>query len=412
MSTRRVVVTGMGCISPLGHTVAESWQALLAGRSGVGLIEHFDTSDFAVKIAASVKDYQPEQYFARKALKKMDTFIQYGLIAATEALKDSGLEVSDANRERIGCAIGSGVGGLPMIEQTKLTLEKRGPRRISPFFVPGIIINMVSGYVSMQFGLQGPNTSVVSACATGTHNIGDAARMIACGDADAMLAGGAEACICPLTLGSFAVARALSTRNHAPQEASRPFDQGRDGFVMGEGAGVLMLEELEQARARGARIYAELVGFGMSADAHHITMPPEDGGGARRCMQNALRDARLNPEQVGYINAHGTSTPLGDVAETRAIKAAFGEHARHLLVSSSKSMTGHLLGAAGGVEAVFSVLSLYHQQVTPTINLQQPDAACDLDYVPGSARDVAVDYALSNSFGFGGTNASLVFARL
>lgn len=412
MKDRRVVVTGLGCISPLGHTVADTWQGLLAGQSGVSLIDHFDTSDFAAKIAASVKGYQAEDYFDKKQLKQMDRFIQFGLIAALEAMTDSGLEVTDSNRERMGVAIGSGTGGLPLIEDMKMTLENRGPRRISPFFVPGIIINMVSGQVSMKLGLQGPNTSAVSACATGTHNIGESARMIAYGDADVMLAGGAEACTSKLTLGSFASAKALSTRNDAPTEASRPFDQERDGFVMGEGAGVLVLEEYEHAKARGATIYAELLGFGMSSDAHHITMPPEDGSGAKRCMQNALRDAELNPEQVNYINAHGTSTPLGDVAETKAIKAAFGSYADRLLVSSTKSMTGHLLGAAGGVEAVFSVLSLRDQVVAPTINLHHPDVECDLDYVPNTARKAKLDVALSNSFGFGGTNASLIFAKV
>ncbi len=402
----------MGCISPIGNTVQETWQSLLAGRSGVGLIEHFDTTDFAVKIAASVKGYQAEDHFERKAIKKMDTFIQYGMVAAAEAIQDAGLIVDDSNRERIGCAISSGIGGLPMIEEMKMTLEQRGPRRISPFFIPSIIINMVAGQVSMRYGLQGPNVSAVSACATGTHNIGDAARMIAYGDADVMLAGGAEACTSKLTMGSFASAKALSTRNDKPQEACRPFDQDRDGFVMGEGAGVLVLEEYEQAVARGATIYAELLGFGMSADAHHMTMPPSDGAGARRCMQKALQDAQINADQLGYINAHGTSTPLGDVAETKAIKSAFGEHASQLVVSSTKSMTGHLLGAAGGIEAVFAIKSLQEQVVAPTINLQQADTDCDLDYVANEARQVKLDYVLSNSFGFGGTNASLIFSRI
>jgi len=411
-SPRRVVVTGMGCISPVGNTVQASWQSLLAGQSGVGLIEHFDTADFAAKIAATVKGYEPEEHFERKQIKKMDLFIQYGLVAAAEAMQDSGLVVDDGNRERIGCSIGSGIGGLPLIEDMKMTLEERGPRRISPFFVPGIIINMVSGHVSMRYGLQGPNVAAVSACATGTHNIGDAARMIAYGDADAMLAGGAEACTSKLTLASFASAKALSTRNDSPREACRPFDQGRDGFVMGEGAGVLVLEEYEQAKARGANIYAELLGFGMSADAHHMTMPPSDGAGARRCMQNALQDAGLNADQLNYINAHGTSTPLGDIAETLAIKAAFGDHASKLLVSSTKSMTGHLLGAAGGVEAVFAVKSLQEQALAPTINLDNPDPECDLDYVANQARQVELQYVLSNSFGFGGTNASLIFSRI
>lgn len=402
----------MGCISPIGNTVQETWQSLLAGRSGVGLIEHFDTTDFAVKIAASVKGYQAEDHFERKAIKKMDTFIQYGMVAAAEAIQDAGLIVDDSNRERIGCAISSGIGGLPMIEEMKMTLEQRGPRRISPFFIPSIIINMVAGQVSMRYGLQGPNVSAVSACATGTHNIGDAARMIAYGDADVMLAGGAEACTSKLTMGSFASAKALSTRNDKPQEACRPFDQDRDGFVMGEGAGVLVLEEYEQAVARGATIYAELLGFGMSADAYHMTMPPSDGAGARRCMQKALQDAQINADQLGYINAHGTSTPLGDVAETKAIKSAFGEHASQLVVSSTKSMTGHLLGAAGGIEAVFAIKSLQEQVVAPTINLQQADTDCDLDYVANEARQVKLDYVLSNSFGFGGTNASLIFSRI
>ena len=402
----------MGCISPIGNTVQDTWQSLLAGQSGVTLIKHFDTADFAVKIAASVKNYQAEDHFERKAIKKMDTFIQYGMVAAAEAMQDAGLIVDDSNRERIGCAISSGIGGLPMIEEMKMTLEQRGPRRISPFFIPSIIINMVAGQVSMRYGLQGPNVSAVSACATGTHNIGDAARMIAYGDADAMLAGGAEACTSPLTMGSFASAKALSTRNDRPQEACRPFDQDRDGFVMGEGAGVLVLEEYETAVARGAKIYAELLGFGMSADAHHMTMPPSNGAGARRCMQNALQDAQINADQLDYINAHGTSTPLGDVAETQAIKSAFGEHASQLVVSSTKSMTGHLLGAAGGIEAVFAIKSLQEQVVAPTINLQQPDVECDLDYVANEARQLKLDYVLSNSFGFGGTNASLIFSRI
>lgn len=411
-SSRRVVVTGLGCISPVGNTVQATWQSLLAGRSGVGLIEHFDTSEFAVKIAASVKGYQSQEHFDAKLIKKIDLFIQYGMVAAAEALQDSGLEVSESNCARIGCAMGSGIGGLPMIEDMKMTLEQRGPRRISPFFVPAIIINMVAGHVSMRHGLQGPSVSAVSACATGTHNIGDAARMIAYGDADAMLAGGAEACSSKLTLASFASAKALSTNNANPAEACRPFDSGRDGFVMGEGAGVLMLEEHEHAVARGANIYAELLGFGMSSDAHHMTMPPSDGAGARRCMQNALHDAGLNADQLDYINAHGTSTPLGDIAETQAIKAAFGEHAYQLLISSTKSMTGHLLGAAGGIEAVFAVKSLQEQAVAPTINLHSPDTECDLDYVANEARQAKLDYVLSNSFGFGGTNASLIFARL
>lgn len=411
MKSRRVVVTGLGCVSPVGNNTAETWQALLAGQSGVDAIQDFDVSEIAAKIAARVKNLDTSAFFDSKELKKTDVFIQFGLIAAAEAIEQSGLEISDANRERIGCAVGSGIGGLPMIEDMKMTLENRGPRRVSPFFIPATIINMVAGHISMRYGLQGPNTSAVTACATGTHNIGEAGRLIAYGDADVMIAGGAEMCISQLPMASFSAARALSTRNDEPTRASRPFDKDRDGFVMGEGAGVVVLEEYEHAKARGAKIFAELVGFGMSADAHHITQPPEDGSGARRCMQNALRDAGIAPEQVGYINAHGTSTPAGDIAETKAIKAAFGDHAYKLAVSSTKSMTGHLLGAAGGVEAIFSILALVDQMAPPTINLDNPDPECDLDYVPNKARAIATDYAVSNSFGFGGTNASLVFAR-
>lgn len=412
MSHRRVVVTGMGCVSPLGLSVDSSWRAALAGQSGVAPLEGTVGEDFPVRIAAAVKGFDVSAYLDRKAARKVDTFIQFGIAAADEALGDSGLDLESLDTTRIGCAVGSGIGGLPMIEDTKMTLENRGPRKVSPFFVPSTIINMVAGQISIRHGLQGPNTSVVTACATGTHNIGEAGRMIRYGDADVMVAGGTEACISPLTLSSFSAAKALSTRNDNPAAASRPFDSDRDGFVMGEGAGVLVLEEYEHAVARGAIIYAELAGFGMSADAHHITQPPEDGNGAARCMQGALRDAGLNVDQVDYINAHGTSTPAGDLAETRAIHQVFGERAQRLAVSSTKSMTGHLLGAAGGLEAIFSVLALRDGALPPTINLDSAGEGCDLDYVPHEARQQALSTSLSNSFGFGGTNASLIFTAL
>ncbi len=411
MSRRRVVVTGLGIISPVGNRVDEAWSNLVAGRSGITRISRFDASAFSVQIAGEVKDFDLGKYLSPKDARRMDVFIHYGMAAAIDAFKDSGLIVTDANRERMGVNIGSGIGGLPMIEETHKTYLEHGPRKISPFFIPATISNMISGHLSILYGLQGPNVAMVTACSTGTHAIGEAGRMIEYGEADVMVAGGAESCICPLAVGGFAAARALSTRNDDPAAASRPWDKGRDGFVLGEGAGVLVLEEYEHARARGARIYCELVGYGKSADANHMTAPVEDGSGAARCMHNALKNAGLNPDQIDYINAHGTSTPLGDLAETKAVKLALGSHASRVMVSSSKSMTGHLLGAAGGVEAVFSVLALAHQVVPPTINLDEPDVGCDLDYVPNTARAARVNVALSNSFGFGGTNGTLIFAR-
>ena len=412
MSRRRVVVTGLGIVSPVGNSVDESWGNLLAGKSGIDRITRFDASAFAVQIAGEVRDFDLGKYLTPKDARRMDTFIHYGLAAAIDAFKDSGLEVSDANRERIGVNIGSGIGGLPMIEETHKTYLEQGPRKISPFFIPATIINMISGHLSIMYGLQGPNVAMVTACTTGTHAVGEAGRMIEYGEADVMIAGGAESCICPLAVGGFGAARALSSRNDDPAGASRPWDKGRDGFVLGEGAGVLVLEEYEHAKARGARIYCELVGYGKSADANHMTAPVEDGSGAARCMNNALKNAGLNPGQVDYINAHGTSTPLGDLAETKAVKLALGDHASRVMVSSSKSMTGHLLGAAGGIEAVFSVLAIARQVVPPTINLNEPDEGCDLDYVPNTARETRVNVALSNSFGFGGTNGTVIFAKV
>lgn len=412
MSKRRVVVTGLGIISPVGNSVGEAWANLIAGRSGIAPITRFDASPFASRIAGEVRGFDVGRYLSPKEARRMDTFIQYGLAAGIDALRDSGLEVTEANRERIGVNIGSGIGGLPFIEHTHTVYQTDGPRKISPFFVPGSIINMISGHLSILYGLQGPNLAVVTACTTGTHAIGESARMIEYGDADVMIAGGAESTVCPLAVGGFGSAKALSTRNDDPQAASRPWDKDRDGFVLGEGAGVLVLEEYEHARARGARIYCELAGYGKGADAYHMTAPTEDGSGAARCMRNALNNAGINAEAVDYINAHGTSTPLGDLAETLAVKLALGEHARRVMVSSTKSMTGHLLGAAGGVEAVFSVLTLAHQVVPPTINLAEPGEGCDLDYVPNVAREARIDVVLSNSFGFGGTNGTLVFRRL
>ncbi|MDD0843269.1 beta-ketoacyl-ACP synthase II [Pseudomonas sp. Gutcm_11s] len=411
MSRRRVVVTGMGMLSPLGVDVASSWQGILAGRSGIGLIESVDLSAFSTRIGGSVKGFDVEQYLSVKEARKLDLFIQYGLAASFQAMRDAGLEITDANRERIGVAMGSGIGGLSNIEATCKILFEQGPRRISPFFVPGSIINMISGFLSIHLGLQGPNYAIATACTTGTHCIGMAARNIAYGEADVMIAGGAEMAACALGMGAFGAARAMSTRNDDPTKASRPWDKGRDGFVLSDGAGALVLEELEHAKARGATIYAELVGFGMSGDAYHMTSPPEDGNGAARCMTNALRDAGMNPDQVQYINAHGTSTPAGDKAEASAVKSVFGEHACKLSVSSTKSMTGHLLGAAGAVEAIFSVLALRDQVAPPTINLDEPDEGCDLDFVAHQAKPLAIDAVLSNSFGFGGTNGSLVFRR-
>lgn len=409
---RRVVVTGMGLVSPLGNDVQSSWSAALAGQSGVVPITAFDASLYSTRFGGTIKQLDPSSWISAKELKKMDPFIHYGLVAALQAWQDAGLSVTEANAPRIGVSMGSGIGGIGTIEQQHDVLLNSGPRRISPFFVPSSIINMISGHLSIMLGLQGPNMAVVTACATGTHAIGDAMRMIQYGDADVMLAGGAEYATTQLGLAGFSAARALSQRNDDPQVASRPWDKDRDGFVLSDGAACLVLEEYEHARARGAEIYAELAGFGMSSDAHHMTMPLSDGSGAARCMQNALRDAGVNAEQVGYINAHGTSTPLGDVAETMAIKRAFGDHAFKLMVSSTKSMTGHALGAAGAIESIFCLLSLRDQQVAPTINLHAPDEGCDLDYVPLEARDSKLDVVLNNSFGFGGTNATLVFRRL
>jgi 3-oxoacyl-[acyl-carrier-protein] synthase II len=399
-------------VSPLGLDVPSSWAGVLAGRSGIGLITSFDTSAFSVRIGGAVKGFDVGNYLSPKEARKMDTFIHYGIAAAQEALRDAGLEVTEANAERIGVAIGSGIGGLPGIEAGHLDYINGGPRRISPFYVPGNIINMVAGNVSIQFGLKGPNLAVVTACASATHSIGDSARLIEYGDADVMLAGGAEMATSPMGLGGFAAARALSSRNDEPERASRPWDADRDGFVLADGAGILVLEELEHARRRGATIYAEVLGYGMSGDAHHMTQPDATGDGAYRCMRLALHNARLDPQDVQYVNAHGTSTPAGDVAETIAIRRAFGAHADRLAVSSTKSMTGHLLGAAGGVEAIFSVLALRDQVAPPTINLDQPGEGCDLDYVPHTARPMRLEHVISNSFGFGGTNASLVFGRL
>jgi len=409
---RRVVVTGMGLVSPLGNDVQSSWSAALAGQSGIVPISAFDASLYSTRFGGTVKNLDPSSWISAKELKKMDPFIHYGLVAALQAWQDSGLTVNEANAPRMGVSMGSGIGGIGTIEQQHDILLNSGPRRLSPFFVPSSIINMISGHLSIMLGLQGPNMAVVTACATGTHAIGDAMRMIQYGDADVMLAGGAEYATTQLGLAGFSAARALSQRNDEPQAASRPWDKDRDGFVLSDGAACLVLEEYEHARARGAEIYAELAGFGMSSDAHHMTMPLSDGSGAARCMQNALRDAGVNAEQVDYINAHGTSTPLGDVAETMAIKRAFGDHAFKLMVSSTKSMTGHALGAAGAIESIFCLLSLRDQRVAPTINLHAPDEGCDLDYVPLEARDAKLDVVLNNSFGFGGTNATLVFRRL
>ena len=409
--TRRVVVTGLGIISPVGNDIATAWENVVAGRSGIGPVTRFDASSFPTRIAGEVKGFDVSAYMSPKEARHFDTFIHYGIAAGTQALRDSGLEVTDANADRVGVVIGSGIGGLPLIEETHSELTSRGVRRVSPFFVPGSIINMISGQLSIMFGLRGPNYAVVSACTTGLHCIGDAARMIAHDDADVIVAGGAESTISPLGLGGFCAARALSTRNDDPEAASRPWDRDRDGFVLGEGAGVMVLEEYEHARRRGARIYAEIAGFGMSADAHHITAPDMDG--PRRCMQAALRNAKVSGDAVQYINAHGTSTPLGDKNETNAIKAALGDTAaRALVVNSTKSMTGHALGGAGGLETVFTVLAVHHQVSPPTINLRNPDPECDLDYCANVARAMRIDVALKNSFGFGGTNGTLVIRRV
>ena len=413
MSRRRVVVTGLGCVSPVGNTVNESWSNLLAGKSGIDLITKFDASSFACRFAGEVKGFDLESYIRAKEARTMDTFIHFGIAAAVQAVADAGIKTGEALGDeeavRVACVIGSGIGGLPMIEGTHAELTARGPRRISPFFVPASIINMIAGHVSMRFGFKGPNIAIVTACTTGLHCIGEAGRMIEYGDADVAVAGGSEATVSPLGIGGFAAMRALSTRNDAPQAASRPWDRDRDGFVLGEGAGVLVLEELEHAKARGARIYAELAGFGMSADAGHMTAPNMDG--PRRAMLGALRNARINADEVDYLNAHGTSTPLGDLNESNAIKAALGEHARRIVVNSTKSMTGHLLGGAGGIESVFTVLALHHQKSPPTINIDNQDPECDLDYCANVARDLNINVAVKNNFGFGGTNGTLVFRR-
>ena len=414
MGHRRVVVTGLGCVTPVGNSVPESWDNLLAGRSGIAAITRFDASVLASQIAGEVKGFELEKYLSVKEARSMDTFIHYGLAASIEAVQDAGLPSGEALSpevaERIGCVIGSGIGGLPMIEEVHSEALSRGARRITPFFVPASIINMVAGHVSMRLGFTGPNLSVVTACTSGLHSIGQGARLIMHGDADAVVAGGSESTVSVMGVGGFAAMRALSTRNDDPAVASRPWDRDRDGFVLGEGAGVMVLEEYEHAKARGARIYAEVVGFGMSADAGHITAPNMDG--PRRAMLAALKDARMNADVVDYLNAHGTSTPLGDINETKAIKAAFGDHAKKLVVNSTKSMTGHLLGGAGGVESVFTVLALYHQKSPPTINLVNPDPECDLDYCANIARDMKIDVAMKNNFGFGGTNGTLIFKRV
>lgn len=410
MTKRRVVVTGLGVVSPVGIGTQNAWNNLIAGQSGITRITKFDPTPFASQIAGEVKGFNAEDFIPAKDARRMDTFIQYGLAAGLEAFKDSGLEVTEANAERIGVTIGSGIGGLGLIESTNDTYDESGPRKISPFFIPGTIINMISGNLSIMLGLKGPNIAVVTACTTGTHSIGEAARMIEYGDADVMVAGGSEAAITELSVGGFASARALSGRNDDPATASRPWDKDRDGFVIGEGAGVLVLEEYEHAKARGARIYAEVSGYGLSADAYHMTAPNMDG--PRRSMVNALKNAGVNPNQVQFMNAHGTSTPLGDTNETNAIKATFGDHAYNLVVNSTKSMTGHLLGGAGGLESVFTVLSIYHQVSPPTINIFNQDPDCDLDYCANTARDLKIEYALKNNFGFGGTNGSLLFRRV
>jgi len=414
MSRRRVVVTGLGCISPVGNTVGDAWANLLAGQSGIDLITKFDASNFACKIAGEVKGFDVESYMSAKDARSMDTFIHYGIAAAAQAVQDSGLPTGEALSDdlatRIGCVIGSGIGGLPLIENTHAELAARGPRRITPFFVPASIINMVAGHVSMRFGFKGPNLAVVTACTTGLHCIGEAGRMIEYGDADVVVAGGTEATVSPLGVGGFAAMRALSTRNDDPKAASRPWAKDRAGLVLGEGAGVLVLEEYEHAKARGAKIYAELCGYGMSADAGHMTAPNMDG--PRRAMLAALRNAGINADQIDYLNAHGTSTPLGDLNETNAIKAALGDHAKKIVVSSTKSMTGHLLGGAGGIESVFTVLALHEQKIPPTINLDNQDPECDLDYCANTARDATIEVAVKNNFGFGGTNGTLVFKRI
>ncbi len=411
MNGRRVAVTGLGMVSPVGHTVAETWRNILAGKSGAAPIDAFDVSAYTTQFSSSVRDFDISPYLAAKDARKMDTFVQYGMAAGIQALEDSGFEVTEANAPRVGCAIGSGIGGIGQIEKNTEIVNTSGPRRISPFFVPGSIINMISGNLSVRFNMQGPNLAVVTACTTGTHNIGLGARLIAQGDADAMLVGGAEMATTPVGLGGFAAARALSTRNDDPVAASRPWDKDRDGFVLGDGAGVIMLEEYESAKARGANIYAELTGFGMSGDAYHMTLPPEDGRGAAASMANAVRDAGIAVEKINYINAHGTSTPAGDVAESRAVETVLGSAAQQVAVSSTKSMIGHLLGAAGAVEAIFSVLAIRDQVCPPTINLDNPDEGANLNYVPHTAQEREIHSVLSNSFGFGGTNGSLLFSK-
>jgi len=409
---RRVVVTGVGVISPLGTGNVKNWEALTSGESGIAPITRFDASSFPVTIAGEVKDFNPEDFIEKKEVKKMDLFIHYAVAAAQLAMDDSGLVIDDANAERVGVLVGAGIGGLPTIEKYHSALLEGGYKKISPFFIPMLIINLAPGHISMRFGAKGPNLSSVSACATATHSIGDAYHIIKRGDADAMIAGGTESTVTPLGIGGFAAMKALSTRNDDPQGASRPFDMNRDGFVMGEGAGILILEEYEAARQRGANIYAEVVGYGLTGDAYHLTAPAPGGEGAARCMKMALKNAGANPEEVSYINAHGTSTPMNDLYETMAIKTVFGDSAKKVMVSSTKSMTGHLLGAAGGIEAVYSVMALRHGVVPPTINYHEPDPECDLDFVPNTARDAKLDYAMSNNFGFGGTNASLLFKKI
>jgi len=411
MQKRRVVVTGLGCITPVGNSVDELWSSLMSGKSGVSNISVFDTEKMPVKFSASIKDFDAEKYFDAKEQRKLDLFMQYGMAAGIDAVNDSNINNSDVDTERVGVAIGSGIGGLPSIENTHDTLLKSGPRRISPFFIPATIINMIAGNLSIKYGYKGPNLSIVTACTTGTHNIGEGFRQIQYSHADVMVCGGAEMATTPLGIGGFAAARALSTRNDEPQKASRPWDTGRDGFVLGDGAGVLVLEELEHAKRRGAKIYAEVTGYGMSADAYHMTLPSETGEGAQRCMKNALKDGGIAPEEIGYINAHGTSTPAGDVVEARAIKSTFNAHAKNLVVNSTKSMIGHLLGAAGGVEALVTVLSLKNQKLHQTINVENQEPECDLDFNIKSSKDVDIKHALSNSFGFGGTNGSLIFSK-
>ncbi len=409
---RRVVITGVGTVSPLGCGNDTNWNALIAGKSGIGLITRFDTSDMPVKIAGEVPDFDAERYIDKKEIKKMDLFIQYALAAAHYAMEDSGLEITDENAERVGVLVGAGLGGLPTIEKYHSIVVESGPKKISPFFIPMLIINLAPGHISIKYGAKGPNLSSVSACATSTHSIGDAYHIIKRGDADAMIAGGTESVITPLGIGGFAAMKALSDRNDDPAAASRPFDINRDGFVMGEGAGIVVLEEYESARARGAKIYAEVVGYGMTGDAYHLTSPAPGGEGGARSMKMALKNAGVSPEQVAYINAHGTSTPLGDMFETMAIKSVFGDHAKKMMVSSTKSMTGHLLGAAGGIETVYTLMAMDRGIVPPTINYTDPDPECDLDYVPNTAREAKLEYAMSNNFGFGGTNATLLFKKL